>query len=48
LWVGLASWIRKQQRPYIYIDLWRGPPVRLAWLVAVFNMLGGGKTGYLK
>jgi hypothetical protein len=25
-----------------------GPPVRLAWLEADCNMLGGGKTGYLK
>jgi hypothetical protein len=37
-----------QQRPYIYIDLRRGPPVRLAWLEVDCNMLGGGKTGYLK
>jgi hypothetical protein len=26
----------------------RGPPVRLAWLEADFNTLGGGKTDYLK
>ncbi len=36
------------QRPYIYIDSRRGPPVRLAWLEADCNMIGGGKTGYLK
>jgi hypothetical protein len=36
------------QRPYIYIDLRRGPPVRLAWREADCNTLGGGKTGYLK
>ncbi len=37
-----------KQRPYIYIDSRRGPPVRLAWLEADCNMLGGGKIGYLK
>jgi hypothetical protein len=36
------------QRPYIYMDKRRGLPVRLAWLEADCNMLGGGKTGYLK
>jgi hypothetical protein len=36
------------QRPYIYLDPRRGPPVRLGWLEADCNTLGGGKTGYLK
>jgi hypothetical protein len=36
----------QNQRLYIYIDPRRGPPVRLAWLEADCNTLGGGKTGY--
>jgi hypothetical protein len=40
--------VRQVQRPYVFIDLWRVPPVRLARLEADCNTLGGGKTGCWK
>jgi hypothetical protein len=50
-WIRQQDTVKKQlqrtgKRPYIYIDPRRVPSVRLAWLKADCNTLGGEKTGY--